>query len=117
MEPGDHLSNGCSSRPGAARESHGSRDRVVALQQIGNQHRRLADDHSPNAKAMQRPELVLAHQARDAVLAARLARFSEIEEHAWRPYIPWLARKEARINFNSRASSSARFDSGCFSQS
>ncbi len=70
----------------------------------------------PHAIAMQCPELVLAHQPCDAVLAAGFAGLTEIQEDSWGAVDSVTRVNEARIKRRSRASSCARFETGCASQ-
>lgn len=69
------------------------RDRELALEQVGDQHRRLSDDPAARAIAVQRAQAVLAHQALDPVLATGLARLPQVEEHPRRA-VDALARGE-----------------------
>lgn len=72
-----------------------ARDRELALQQIRNQDGRLADGPTPGAIPVQGTQPVLPHEAGHPVLAAGLARLSEIQEHAWCA-VDALARDERR---------------------
>ena len=69
----------------------------LSLQEIRDQHRGLADGPASRPIAMQRAKIGLAHQPRDAMLAAGLARFTQIEEHA-RSAVDAMARDERCAN-------------------
>ena len=73
----------------------GPRHRELPLQQIGDQDRGLADRPSSGAIAVERAQLVLAHEPRDAVLAAGLSRLTQVQEHT-RGTVDALTRDERR---------------------
>jgi len=87
--------------PGWPRVGHPGRIGVCrgesALQEIRNEHRWLPDDAAPNAVPMQRTEIGLAHQPLYAMLAAGLARFTEIEEDPRGP-VDAMARHKRGAN-------------------
>src|SRR4051812_14424012 len=56
------------------------RDGETPLQQVGDQDGGFADRPAPDAIAMERPQIVLAHEACDAMLAAGLSRLAQVEE-------------------------------------
>jgi hypothetical protein len=57
-----------------------------------------------------------AHQPCHAMLAESLSGFTQAEEDTRRTIDAWLAVNDARISRSNRASSCARFDTGCKSQ-
>ena len=69
----------------------------LPLQEIRDQDRRLADRPAPRAIAVQRAQIGFAHQPRDAMLAAGLAGFTQIEEDA-RGAVDAVTRDERRAN-------------------
>ena len=79
--------------PGLVWPRHGE----LSLQEIRDQDRRLADRPAPRAIAMQRAQIGLAHQPRDAMLAAGLSGFTQIEEDA-RSAVDAVTRDERRAN-------------------
>src|SRR5205809_3784023 len=64
--------------PGGIRTRGGE----LSLQEIRDEHRRLADGPTAHAIPMQRAQVVLAHQASDAMLTTGFSRLSQIEEDA-----------------------------------
>jgi hypothetical protein len=58
------------------------RDGETPLQQVGDQDRGFVDRPAPDAIAMKRPQMVLAHEPSDEVLTARLSRLTQVEENA-----------------------------------
>jgi hypothetical protein len=62
----------------------GSGDRELSREQIGDQHGWLANQPTPSTVAVQRAHPTHSHWPRHALLAARLARFPQVEEHSRR---------------------------------
>jgi hypothetical protein len=62
----------------------GTRHGELALQEIGDQDRRLADRPSTGAIAVPRAHVIHTHQSSHAMLAAGLSGLAKIEEHARR---------------------------------
>lgn len=89
--PRPHVRDVCD--PGPIRSAH----RESALQHVGDRGGWLADRPAPRAIAVQRSQPMLAHQPRNAMLAAGLAGLAQIEEHTRRP-VDALAGDERRAN-------------------
>ena len=69
----------------------------LPLEEVGDQHGRFPDRPAPRAIAMKRPQIVLAHQPRDTMLAASLSCLTQVQEHA-RGAVDALTRDERRTD-------------------
>lgn len=75
----------------------GLRSSKLALQEIRDQDRGLTHVPASGAIAVERPQMGFPHQPCDAMLAARLSGFTQIEEDA-RGTIDAVARRKRRTN-------------------